>query len=201
MRKAPMMKTLVDYMESEDYINNYNKGETKQMSEEIKEVVSETQDGQKKRPFVPRKTKVLLKLLSGTEESVPERQTKGSIGYDLKAVEDGEIAPGEIKAVPTGIAVRIPYGTVGLVCPRSGLSKRGLFVINTPGIIDNDYRGEVHCIFKNFGDETISWKKNDRLAQFVFVASKLVKFEIVKDFPEEPNNERGDGKFGSTGMS
>ena len=73
-------------------------------------------------------------------------------------------------------------------------------MINTPGIIDNDYRGEVHCIFK-IGDETISWKKNDRLAQFVFVASKLVKFEIVKDFPEEPNNERGDGKFGSTGMS
>lgn len=140
-----------------------------------------------------------------TDESssaqLPEKKTRGSAGFDLKAFEDGEIAPGQILTkVRTGIRIKVPFGTVGMITPRSGLSCKGLTIINSPGIIDSDYRGELMINFFNCGSETISWKAGDRIAQILFVPVKVGNMTLVPEFsPDKFENTRNEDGFGSTG--
>ncbi len=99
--------------------------------------------------------------------------------------------------IPTGVAVAIPDGFVGLVAPRSGLAARhGVSVVNGPGVVDAGYRGELRVILINQGPAAVAFRRGDRIAQMVVVPVAEVEFEVVDELPE---SSRGDGGFGSTG--
>jgi len=128
----------------------------------------------------------------------PTRATSGAAGYDLHAAEDVSLEPGRFRAIATGHAIAIPEGFEGQVRPRSGLAaKHGVTVLNAPGTIDADYRGEVKVILVNFGPETFSIRRNDRIAQLVIAPVTTAVFEPVARLPE---TVRGSGGFGSTGI-
>lgn len=128
----------------------------------------------------------------------PTRATSGAAGYDLHAAEDVSLEPGRFLAIATGHAIAIPEGFEGQVRPRSGLAaKHGVTVLNAPGTIDADYRGEVKVILVNFGPETFSIRRNDRIAQLVIAPVTTAVFEPVARLPE---TVRGSGGFGSTGI-
>lgn len=130
---------------------------------------------------------------------IPEYATPGAAGFDLAAVEDVVIAPGETKLVPTGIAVEIPWGYEMQIRPRSGFSlKTPLRIANAPGTIDSDFRGEVKIIVTNTSENKGFYiKKGDRIAQGVIAPVMRAVFEEADDFSE---TDRGDGGFGSTGV-
>ncbi len=131
---------------------------------------------------------------------IPEKKTSGAAGYDLFANPDTEIniKPFERVLVPTGISVAIPGGYEGQVRPRSGLAlKNGITLVNTPGTIDSDYRGEIGLILINLSQEIFTVKKGMRLAQLII--SQVIKTsEIIVDNLNETT--RGNGGFGSTGV-
>lgn len=128
---------------------------------------------------------------------VPVAATAGSAGFDLCSTEVAFIPPGGRRVVGTGLCVAIPNGMVGMVCSRSGLAaKHGVCVLNAPGIIDSDYRGEVKVILMNLGESNFSINVGDRVAQMVFCDYKSVKFDTVQTLPE---TVRGEGGLGSTG--
>lgn len=130
----------------------------------------------------------------------PAWQTAGAAGLDLAAAvrEPLTLAPGEIALVPTGWAVAIPAGYEGQIRPRSGLAlKKGLSLVNTPGTIDWDYRGEVQMPLINLGREPVTIKRGDRVAQLVI--NKVERPEIVV-VEELTDTERGGGGFGSTSI-
>lgn len=128
---------------------------------------------------------------------LPAYQTAGAAGLDLRADEPVELAPGERRLVPTGIAVAIPTGWEGQVRPRSGLALRhGLGMPNTPGTIDSDYRGEVGVILINWGSETVRIPRGERIAQLVIAPVGRAVLHEVTGLPE---SDRGSGGFGSTG--
>lgn len=132
------------------------------------------------------------------DAKAPEYMTKLSAGADISSLERVQIAPGETKLVRTGIAIALPACTVGLLFPRSGLSLRTpLRQPNSVGVIDADYRGEVHGMFQNTGDETVVIEKGMRIAQLVIVPVEYESFVEVDDLGE---TKRGEGGFGSTGM-
>lgn len=128
---------------------------------------------------------------------LPRYATLGSAGLDLSSVEDVELKPGERTLVATGIAIALPSNTVGMVCPRSGLAiKHGVTVLNAPGIIDSDYRGELKVILANLSNKTFKVSQGDRIAQLVITSvtqPQLTEVEALDD------TERGNGGFGSTG--
>jgi dUTP pyrophosphatase len=129
---------------------------------------------------------------------LPSRQTAGSAGYDVASAEpDFTLAPGERRAVATGLAFELPAGVEMQVRPRSGLALRhGVFLPNAPGTIDSDYRGELRVILQNGGDAPVPIRRGDRVAQVVFaryLAPSLVEQE------ELTSSARGEGGFGSTG--
>ena len=131
---------------------------------------------------------------------LPERATAGSSGVDLRAaiVENLFVRPGERVLVPTGLSVAIPVGFEWQVRPRSGLAIReGITVLNTPGTIDSDYRGEVCVILVNLGSEDITIKRGDRIAQAVLSA---VISPVIRQVGELPDTERGEGGFGHSGI-
>jgi len=128
-----------------------------------------------------------------------ERMTPGSSGYDIVAAcgEDVTIESGKVVLVPAGFKLAIPPGYEAQVRPRSGLALRNsIGVLNSPGTIDSDYRGEVQVILFNFGREPFVVHRGDRIAQLVFSALPRVELEQVDDLDE---TERGSGGFGSTG--
>jgi dUTP pyrophosphatase len=131
---------------------------------------------------------------------LPEAQHPGDAGLDLRANLDVEVLPGERAMIPTGLAVAIPDGHAGLVLPRSGLaSKRGLTLANAPGLIDAGYRGEVVVAVVNLDrTESVKVAQGDRIAQLVIVAVPLVAPSWANELPA---SERGEGGFGSTGLS
>lgn len=132
------------------------------------------------------------------DAKAPEYMTKLSAGADISSLERVEIAPGETKLIRTGIAVALPACTVGLLFPRSGLSlKTQLRQPNSVGVIDADYRGEIHGMFQNTGDETVVIEKGMRIAQLVVVPVEYESFVEVDDLGL---TERGEGGFGSTGV-
>ena len=129
---------------------------------------------------------------------LPTRAYAGDAGLDLSACERHEIGPGERALVATGIAVAIPDGHAGLVTPRSGLAtKNGITIVNTPGLVDSGYRGELRVILHNTdGKEPFLVEPGMRIAQLVVVA---VPHSVLREVDELPVSERGAGGFGSSG--
>jgi dUTP pyrophosphatase len=131
----------------------------------------------------------------------PSYQTEGSAGCDIRAcLSDGDltIPAGEYRKVPTGIAVALPAGCEAQVRPRSGLAARyGVTVLNSPGTIDADYRGEVCVLLVNFGKEPFVVHDGDRIAQMVIATYERAEFRQCEDLDD---TDRGLGGFGSTGV-
>ncbi len=133
--------------------------------------------------------------------SLPSYATEQSAGMDLSAAIDGqlELAPGQRALVPTGIAIALPIGHEAQIRPRSGLAaKNGVTVLNTPGTIDADYRGEIKVILINHGQETFTIERGMRIAQMIVARHERATWDIV-DFLDE--TKRGQGGFGSTGTA
>ena len=132
---------------------------------------------------------------------IPKYETLGSSGADLPAAICNPILimPGERGLVPTGLKMEVPHGFEVQIRPRSGLAlKKGVTVLNTPGTIDSDYRGEVGVILINHGKEVFIVNKGDRIAQMVLVKVEQ-PFIACVDYPLS-DTDRGNGGFGSTGM-
>lgn len=134
---------------------------------------------------------------------LPQVQTTSAAGHDLSAAIDADapvtIAPGARTLIPTGLTMALPPETEAQVRPRSGLAlKHGVTVLNTPGTIDADYRGEVQVILINHGAEPFVINRGDRIAQMVIQRVPPVQFTIVDGLDE---TERGSGGFGSTGTT
>lgn len=131
------------------------------------------------------------------DAKAPVFQTDGSVGADLVSVEDVDIAPGKFRLVKTGLQVALPRGVEMQIRPRSGLAfKHGVTVLNTPGTIDSDYRGEVGVLLVNHGETSFAVSKGDRIAQAVLNKVVLANY---KEARELPGTDRGEGGFGSTG--
>ena len=142
--------------------------------------------------------KVLIKRLD-PKVTIPEYKTSGSSGMDLKAFLDNkvEIKPYKSALIPTGLSIAIPNDYEVQIRPRSGLAaKSNISVLNTPGTIDSDYRGELKIILFNHGNSNFTVSNEDRIAQMVLVPILKMKFEEVDNLPE---TDRGEGGFGSTG--
>ena len=143
-------------------------------------------------------TKILIKKLS--EEAItPKYETDGSSGMDIAANTDKdiEILPGEKSIIPTGFSLSIPKDFEIQIRPRSGLAaKKGISVLNTPGTIDSDYRGEIKVILINLGKEKFIVQKGMRIAQMVLSPVTQAELEEVKELPK---THRDVGGFGSTG--
>jgi dUTP diphosphatase len=130
---------------------------------------------------------------------VPEYKSDGAAGMDLVAAIDApiELAPGARAAVGTGLAIAVPGGWEGQVRPRSGLAREhGITVVNAPGTIDSDYRGEVVVLLINLGDHAVRIEKGQRIAQLVIAPVAKVAVEVVATLDA---TTRGAGGFGSTG--
>jgi dUTP diphosphatase len=145
--------------------------------------------------------KVRIKRLPAARDlPLPSHGSLGSAGFDLRAALDEEVVirPGERLLVPTGLVLEIPAGWEGQVRPRSGLALRyGIGVVNAPGTIDSDYRGEVAVILINLGEAPFSLNRGDRIAQLVFARVETVEWEEAEMLRE---SGRGGGGFGSTGV-
>ncbi len=145
---------------------------------------------------------IQLKWLDhGRGLALPRQQSAGAAGVDLLAALGPEetlgIAPGGRATVPCGFSIALPQGFEAQVRPRSGLAaKHGVTVLNSPGTIDADYRGEIKVILINLGDEAFEIRRGDRIAQMVVALVSAVKFNEKETLDE---TERGSGGFGSTG--
>lgn len=134
---------------------------------------------------------------------IPRYKTSGAAGLDLAACLDIPlvIEPGKSMRVPTGLQIALPAGHEGQVRPRSGLAARhGVSVLNAPGTIDEDYRGEVQVLLINHGNEPFTIESGDRIAQLIVAPVSQVEIEAVNDEAALGGTERGDGGFGSTGV-
>jgi len=130
---------------------------------------------------------------------LPRYAHEGDAGLDLASAARVTLEPGDRAAVPTGLAVAIPVGWVGLVHPRSGLARRqGLTVANAPGTIDAGYRGEVQVLLINLGNEPVALQRGDRIAQLLLQRVGRAEIAEVEDLDD---TVRGDGGFGSTGLA
>ena len=142
--------------------------------------------------------KVLIKKLT-SKVHLPKYKTDGSSGMDLMAFTESpiNIRPQDSVLIPTGIKIAIPEDTEIQIRPRSGVAaKSNISVLNTPGTIDSDYRGEIKIILFNHSKEEFIINNNDRVAQMILMPVLKVEFEEVKDLPK---TLRGSGGFGSTG--
>lgn len=143
----------------------------------------------------------ITRLAHSSDLPLPSYQTALAAGMDLMAAVPAEtpmtIAPGARALVPTGLAIALPPGTEAQVRPRSGLAVRhGLTVLNAPGTIDADYRGEIQVILVNLGSESVGISRGMRIAQLVIAAVARAQFHEVHSLDE---TARGSGGFGSTG--
>lgn len=136
------------------------------------------------------------------DASLPRYATDGAAGLDLTAAIDAPVvlAPGARAALPTGLSIRLPAGCEGQVRPRSGLAlKHGITVLNAPGTIDEDYRGELKVLLVNLGEAPFTIHSGDRIAQLVVAA--VARAGVVEriSLSELGSTDRGEGGFGSTG--
>lgn len=132
--------------------------------------------------------------------SLPQYMTEGSSGMDLFASLEQEVTlgPGERRLVPTGISVAIPEGFEGQIRPRSGLAiQKGIGIVNGPGTIDSDYRGEIGVLLINFGKESFTIRNGERIAQIVI--SRVFR-SILVEVDDLPPTQRQGGGFGHTGI-
>ncbi len=143
----------------------------------------------------------VVKITLQKGAAAPSFESPGAAGADVRAcLPDGPviIKSGEAKLIATGIAVEIPSGYEIQVRPRSGLAlKKGITVLNTPGTIDSDYRGQVGVVLINHSKNDFTVNNGDRIAQFVFAKVESVRYEVVTSLSE---TERGSGGYGSTGV-
>ena len=143
-----------------------------------------------------------VKRLEGSKDmALPSYETEGASGLDLRAAVDGELTlqPGEIKLVPTGLSISLPSGYEAQVRPRSGLAlKHGVGMVNTPGTIDSDYRGEIGLVLINWGKAPFVIKRGDRIAQMVVTR---VSRALVQEVDQLETTERGEGGFGHSGVT
>jgi len=154
-------------------------------------------------------TKIDVKIVNKSNNETPKYQSTGAAGFDFRAnLPEGEVivlgVPGSgnnIAMIPTGLYFELPNTLELQVRPRSGLAaKHGVTVLNSPGTVDSDYRGEVKAILINHGTEPFVIQNGDRIAQGVIasvVADKFINFKLVDELSE---TERGEGGFGSTGV-
>ena len=144
---------------------------------------------------------IKMKRLACAENlPLPHYQSDGASGMDIRAAvgETTSIQPGQIALIPTGICLSIPPGFEGQLRPRSGLALRhGICLLNSPGTVDSDYRGEVQVILANLGTETFEVKRGDRIAQLVVAQVVRARLEPVRELDE---TQRGAGGFGHTGV-
>tara|TARA_B110000858_G_scaffold25483_1_gene26229 strand:- start:18 stop:467 length:450 start_codon:yes stop_codon:yes gene_type:complete len=144
--------------------------------------------------------KVYIKKISSKSDfKLPNYETKGAAGMDLSADIESEVVlkPLERSLIPTGIAISLPKDLEAQIRPRSGLAiKHGITLLNTPGTIDSDYRGEIKVILVNLSNDNYTIKPQDRIAQIVFSRFVTGEFDIVENLDE---TDRGVSGFGSTG--
>jgi dUTP pyrophosphatase len=142
----------------------------------------------------------ITRLRENEDLPLPTYATEGSAGMDLFADVENEITikPGEIAIVPTGIAIELPPGYEAQIRPRSGLAiNYGITLLNTPGTIDSDYRGEIKVILINLGKNDFIVKRGDRIAQMIVSKYAKVVWEETKELNK---TKRGEGGFGHTGI-
>ncbi|MCB1058323.1 MAG: dUTP diphosphatase [Acidobacteria bacterium] len=142
----------------------------------------------------------IRRLPHGQGLELPRPASPGSAGLDLRAAVEAEVVlePGERRLIPTGLVFEIPEGWEGQVRPRSGLALRhGITLVNTPGTLDSDYRGEVGVILIHHGDEPFTVRRGDRIAQLVLARVEAVEVIEAEDLVE---TGRAGGGFGSTGV-
>lgn len=139
-----------------------------------------------------------VKIVNKTENENPHYATSGSAGMDLRSNEESFVLfPGERIVVGTGLNIEIPEGVEAQVRPRSGLAiKHGITVLNSPGTIDSDFRGEVGVILINLGKTEFTINKGDKIAQLVFAKHEHISWDNVDALSY---TDRGEGGFGSTG--
>ena len=143
--------------------------------------------------------RVRVRRVGGRGEPLPlpSYATEGSAGLDLRADVDVRLEPGQRALVPTGIALEIPPGYEGQVRPRSGLALRhGIGMVNAPGTIDSDYRGEIGVLLVNLGSEPVELRRGERIAQLVLARCERAVLEEVEELSP---TARGEGGFGHTG--
>ena len=150
--------------------------------------------------YLREKVQIKFRRLRGNGDlPLPRYETEGAAGMDLRAAVEIPVTlnPGEIKLIPTGLSVSIPPGYEAQVRPRSGLAlKFGIGLVNSPGTIDSDYRGEIGVIMVNWGSEPFTVRRGDRIAQMII--SKVYQAEILQvDLLDE--TDRGPGGFGHSG--
>lgn len=153
-----------------------------------------------KRPAAP--SVKIKRLAHGAGLDLPRYETTGAAGCDMRAaIPEGEtlvLKPGERFMVPTGLAIALPPGWEAQIRARSGLAaKHGVAVVNAPGTIDADYRGEIKIILINLGAEDFTIRRGDRIGQMLFAPVFQARFEEVEELDD---TARGAGGFGSTGM-
>ena len=142
---------------------------------------------------------IKVKVINKSNYPLPEYATSGSAGMDLRANIEQEITlkPLERKLFPTGLFIQLPLGYEAQVRPRSGLAlKKGLTVLNAPGTIDADYRGEIGVVLINLSNEECTIEPGERIAQLVIAQHEQADLELVTELSE---TERGDGGYGHTG--
>ncbi len=141
----------------------------------------------------------IVKLVNNSKHPQPEYATTNAAGMDLRANIDAPIVlkPLERALVPTGLFMELPIGTEAQIRPRSGLAfKNGITVLNSPGTIDSDYRGEIKVLLVNLSNESFKFNDGERIAQMVIAKHEQISFEVVQTLEE---TERGVSGFGSTG--
>ncbi len=142
----------------------------------------------------------VVRLPHGADLALPAYASDDSAGMDLAAAVDTALtmAPGERVLIPTGLGIALPPGYEAQIRPRSGLAlKHGVTVLNSPGTVDADYRGEIGVILANFGAEPFTVKRGMRIAQLVVAPVSRARWQLVEHLPE---SARGAGGFGSSGL-
>ena len=142
-----------------------------------------------------------VNIINNSSNALPKYETEGSAGMDLRANLDGDIvlAPMERRLIPTGLSIELPRAHEGQIRPRSGLAyKKGITVLNSPGTIDTDYRGELKILLVNLSNEEFTISHGDRIAQLI-----IAKFEqpTLNQVESLESTDRNEGGFGSTGTN
>ncbi|MAG78356.1 dUTP diphosphatase [archaeon] len=140
-----------------------------------------------------------IRIVNTSDLPLPKYETEHSAGLDLRSTIDLVLEPGKFKGIPTGIKLSLPRGYEAQVRARGGTAFRnGIGVVNAPGTVDADYRGEIHVILINWGEQPFEIKKGTRIAQLIVNKHETIEWEPVEELDE---TKRGEGRFSSTGLS
>lgn len=147
---------------------------------------------------MPSNNNIFVKYTVAHANLVPKQALKGDVGYDLRSAISTVINPGEKKLIPTGLALELPRNTFGMVCTKSGLAlNHGIIVLNSPGIIDSNFRGEIEVLIRNTSDTWYKVPQYSKVAQLVILSHGDI---ILTPVSQLGDTERGSNGFGSTGV-